>query len=86
MEKAARQGGLGFKSGYITPTSLQGKSAVGTGVGSFVTPGVGLKQPITAQGGQAKQAGLKPIGIQKTNDIKSSVEEKSLDIPSFLRK
>jgi len=33
-EKAARQGaGLGFKSGYITPTSLQGKSTVGAGAG-----------------------------------------------------
>ncbi len=88
-EKAARQGaGLGFKSGYITPTSLQGKSTVGTGagLGAFTAPGVGLKQPITAQGGQAKPQGLKSIGIQKTHDIKSSVEEKSLDIPSFLRK
>lgn len=90
-EKAARQGGgLGFKSGYITPTSLQGKAAVnpGAGLGAFVAPNVGLKQPITAQqGGQAKaQQALKTMGIQKTNDIKSSVEEKSLDIPSFLRK
>ena len=89
-EKAARQGaGLGFKSGYITPTSLQGKSTVGAGSGlsAFAAANMGLKQPISSQGGQAKtQAGLKPIGIQKTNDIKSSVEEKSLDIPSFLRK
>ena len=89
-EKAARQGaGLGFKSGYITPTSLQGKSTVGAGAGlsAFAAANMGLKQPIASQGGQAKtQAGLKPIGIQKTNDIKSSVEEKSLDIPSFLRK
>ncbi len=89
-EKAVRQGGLGFKSGYITPTSLQGKSTLGTGagLGAFAVPGAGLKQPITGQGGQANktQAGLRPIGIQKANDIKSSVEEKSLDIPSFLRK
>ena len=89
-EKAGRQGaGLGFKSGYITPTSLQGKSTVGTGAGlsAFAAANMGLKQPVTAQGGQNRtQAGLKPIGIQKTNDIKSSVEEKSLDIPSFLRK
>ena len=86
-EKAGRQGaGLGFKSGYITPTSLQGKSSVGAGLSAFAAANMGLKQPVT-QGGQAKaQAGLKPIGIQKTNDIKSSVEEKSLDIPSFLRK
>ena len=88
-EKAARQGGLGFKSGYITPTSLQGKPmGTGVGLGGFTTPGVGLKQPMVGQqGGQSKgQPGLKSIGIQKTNDIKSSVEEKSLDIPSFLRK
>lgn len=89
-EKAGRQGaGLGFKSGYITPTSLQGKSTVGAGAGlsAFAAANLGLKQPAAGQGGQAKtQAGLKPIGIQKTNDIKSSVEEKSLDIPSFLRK
>lgn len=87
-EKAARQGaGLGFKSGYITPTSLQGKGTAGTGVGlsAFAAANMGLKQPI-AGGGQAKQASVRPIGIQKTNDIKSSVEEKSLDIPSFLRK
>lgn len=88
-EKAARQSGLGFKSGYITPTSLQGKSSVGTGAGlsAFAAANMGLKQPVGAQGGQAKaQTQLKQIGIQKTNDIKSSVEEKSLDIPSFLRK
>ena len=88
-EKAARQSGLGFKSGYITPTSLQGKSTVGAGPGlsAFAAANMGLKQPIGSQGGQAKtQTSLKQIGIQKTNDIKSSVEEKSLDIPSFLRK
>ena len=88
-EKAARQSALGFKSGYITPTSLQGKSTVGTsaGLSAFAAANMGLKQPVTTQQGQAKtQTSLKQIGIQKTNDIKSSVEEKSLDIPSFLRK
>ena len=89
-EKAARQGaGLGFKSGYITPTSLQGKSTVGAGSGlsAFAAANMGLKQPISSQGGQAKtRAGLKPIGVQKTNDIKSSVEEQSLDRPTLLRK
>ncbi|MBO5473263.1 MAG: cell division protein FtsZ [Lachnospiraceae bacterium] len=91
-EKAARQSGLGFKSGYITPTSLQGKSAIGTasaGLGSFTNANVGLKQPITASstGGHAVgQQQLKPIsGINRTGDIKSSVEEKSLKIPDFLR-
>ena len=59
----------------------------GAGLSAFAAANMGLKQPVTAQGGQNRtQAGLKPIGIQKTNDIKSSVEEKSLDIPSFLRK
>ncbi len=92
-EKAARQSGLGFKSGYITPTSLQGKSAMGTaagvGLGSFATAAPGLKQPITAAptgGHAAAQTPLKPIsGINRTTDIKSSVEEKSLKIPDFLR-
>lgn len=90
IEEKAAKSGLGFKSGYITPTSLQGKSTIGTGAGlsAFAAANLGLKQPGAAQGGQAKtqQASLKQIGIQKTNDIKSSVEEKSLDIPSFLRK
>ena len=90
IEEKAAKNGLGFKSGYITPTSLQGKSTVGAGAGlsAFAAANLGLKQPASAQGGQAKTqpASLKQIGIQKTNDIKSSVEEKSLDIPSFLRK
>lgn len=90
IEEKAAKSGLGFKSGYITPTSLQGKSTIGTGAGlsAFAAANLGLKQTGAAQGGQAKtqQASLKQIGIQKTNDIKSSVEEKSLDIPSFLRK
>lgn len=89
IEEKAAKSGLGFKSGYITPTSLQGKSTVGTGAGlsAFAAANMGLKQPAATQGGQVKtQTSLKQIGIQKTNDIKSSVEEKSLDIPSFLRK
>lgn len=93
-EKAKQVGGLGFKSGYITPTSLQGKQMVGTipgaGLGNFAAPGGGLKQPgIRTDGaaaGQANPAQLKTInGINKTRDIKSSVEEKSLKIPDFLR-
>ena len=90
-EKAARQGGLGFKSGYITPTSLQGKPSMGTGagLGNFNTANPGLKQPVTAAstaGHPAGQTPLKPIsGINRTTDIKSSVEEKSLKIPDFLR-
>jgi cell division protein FtsZ len=88
-EKNARQSTLGFKSGYITPTSLQSKPATGSGLGSFPAAGTGLKPPVgtTPAGGHAVgQAPLKPVnGINKTTDIKSSVEEKSLKIPDFLR-
>jgi cell division protein FtsZ len=88
-EKNARQSTLGFKSGYITPTSLQSKPATGSGLGSFPAAGTGLKPPVgtTPAGGHAAgQAPLKPVnGINKTTDIKSSVEEKSLKIPDFLR-
>ncbi len=91
-EKAKQMSGLGFKSGYITPTSLQGKPGAGTvpgaGLGNFAVPG-GLKQPGVhgaAGQGQAVPSQLKTIsGINKTGDIKSSVEEKSLKIPDFLR-
>lgn len=93
IEQKAKQAGagLGFKSGYITPTSLQGKGSVGhtsgSGVGGFNTSGMNLKQPSSAMGGQAAaQTPLKPItGINRAADIKSSVEEKSLKIPDFLR-
>lgn len=93
-EKAKQVSGLGFKAGYITPTSLQGKQTVGTipgaGLGNFAVPGGGLKQPgVRTDGmsaGQANPTQLKTItGINKTKDIKSSVEEKSLKIPDFLR-
>lgn len=92
-EKARQSSSLGFKSGYITPTSLQGKGAAGVsagvGLSAFATQGVGLKQPVTAAqtGGQAKaQPSLKQIGgINRTSDIRSSVEEKSLKIPDFLK-
>ena len=95
IEEKAKQmnSGLGFKSGYITPTSLQGKGNMGAapaGMGNFTTPAGGVKQPAAATpiiGGQAvQQTPLKPItGINRTADIKSSVEEKSLKIPDFLR-
>ncbi len=89
IEQKAKQlgSGLGFKSGYITPTSLQGKSSMGAmpgaGLGNFTaSPAAGAKI-----GGQAApQTPLKQIGgINRTADIKSSVEEKSLKIPEFLR-
>lgn len=93
IEQKAKQAGagLGFKSGYITPTSLQGKAGVGhssgSGMSAFNTSGMNLKQPSSAAGGQAAaQTPLKPItGINRAADIKSSVEEKSLKIPDFLR-
>ncbi len=90
-EKAKQVGGLGFKSGYITPTSLQGKKTVGTvpgvGLGNFAAPVGGVKQTgVGMTAGQANPAQLKTInGINRTKDIKSSVEEKSLKIPDFLR-
>lgn len=90
-EKAKQAGGLGFKSGYITPTSLQGRqpSAVpGAGLGNFAAPS-GMKPGIRQPGSTTGQAGggssLKTIsGINKSGDIKSSIEEKSLKIPEFL--
>ena len=61
----------------------------GAGLGNFNTANPGLKQPVTAAstaGHPAGQTPLKPIsGINRTTDIKSSVEEKSLKIPDFLR-
>ena len=91
-EKARQSSGLGFKAGYITPTSLQSKggagASAGVGLSAFATQSIGLKQPVTAAktGGQAKQQpSLKQIGgINRTSDIRSSVEEKSLKIPDFL--
>ncbi len=94
-EKAKQMSGLGFKSGYITPTSLQGKQPVGktpgAGLGNFAAS-QGLKQPVRPMGTgtPAGHAGtsttpLRTIsGINKTGDIKSSIEEKSLKIPEFL--
>ncbi len=93
IEQKAKQAGagIGFKSGYITPSSLQGKGnagiSSGAGLGGFNTAGMNIKQPSMPAGGQtAGQTPLKPItGINRTADIKSSVEEKSLKIPDFLR-
>ena len=89
-EKAKQAGGLGFKTGYITPTSLQGRqpsSVPGAGLGNFAAPsGIkpGVRQPGNV-GGQAGASQLRNIsGINKSGDIKSSIEEKSLKIPEFL--
>lgn len=89
-EKAKQTGGLGFKTGYITPTSLQGRqpsSVPGAGLGNFAAPsGIkpGVRQPGNV-GGQAGASQLRNItGINKSGDIKSSIEEKSLKIPEFL--
>lgn len=91
-EKAKQAGGLSFKSGYITPTSLQGRQAgavPGAGLGNFTAASpAGLKQGVRQTGaltGQAGASSLKTIGgINKSGDIKSSIEEKSLKIPDFL--
>ena len=89
-EKAKQTSGLGFKSGYITPTSLQGRqpgSVPGAGLGNFAVPSgikTGVRQPGNT-GGQASTSQLRNIsGINKSGDIKSSIEEKSLKIPEFL--
>lgn len=92
-EKAKQMSGLGFKSGYITPTSLQGKQPVGVtpgaGLGNFAAS-AGLKQTARPMGsaGTAGHTATTPLrtisGINKSGDIKSSIEEKSLKIPDFL--
>lgn len=89
-------GGLNFKSTYMTPTSLQGKGAAGTGSGIGLGAGnLGIRSSVSAagassvqsQGGNGQAAPVKPItGINRTTDIRSSVEEKSLKIPDFLQK
>ncbi len=70
-----------YKSGYMTPTSLQGKTSLGAGV---VSPG-GVNPSLNA--GAAGTVPLKTIsGINKPGDIRSSVEEKTLKIPDFLQR
>lgn len=98
IEEKANQmkgvGGLGFKSAYITPTSLQSKPSTGTapgvGLGGFTASNLGLRTPGQQQmtaGTSAQPASVKPItGINRTTDIRSSVEEKSLKIPDFLQR
>ena len=71
-----------YKSGYMTPTSLQGKASLGAGV---VSPG-GVNPSLNA-GAAAGTVPLKTIsGINKPGDIRSSVEEKTLKIPDFLQR
>ncbi|MDE7284541.1 MAG: cell division protein FtsZ [Lachnospiraceae bacterium] len=89
-------GGLGFKSAYITPTSLQGKGGAVTGAGhtAFNTANLGVRPSGAASeagthapGAGAQAASGKMLtGINKTADIRSSVEEKSLKIPDFLQR
>ncbi|MCH5248974.1 MAG: cell division protein FtsZ [Lachnospiraceae bacterium] len=95
IEEKANQmkgvGGLNFKSAYITPTSLQNKSTVGTssGLGSFNAANLGLRTASTQQGAASgtQDGAAKSIpGINKATDIRSSVEEKSLKIPDFLQR
>lgn len=89
-------GGLGFKSAYITPTSLQGKGGAVTGAGhaTFNTANLGVRPsgtaaeagtPAAGAGAQAA-SGKMLTGINRTADIRSSVEEKSLKIPDFLQR
>ncbi len=95
-EKANQLKGLGFKSAYITPTSLQSKAG-GTGAGAghvgFGTANLGIRPSsiLAGQGagtqGEAQADSVRPIaGINRAADIKSSVEEKSLKIPDFLQR
>ena len=87
-------GGLSFKSAYITPTSLQGKGAAGTGHVGFGTANLGIRPTAVpgmnaagAQSGDGQADSAKAIsGINRATDIRSSVEEKSLKIPEFLQK
>ena len=87
-------GGLGFKSAYITPTSLQSKGGAVTGAGhaAFNAANLGVRPSGAAseagtQGAGAQAAQGKMLtGINKTADIRSSVEEKSLKIPDFLQR
>lgn len=73
-----------YKPGYMTPTSLQGKTSLGAGA---VTP-AGINSSLGfGANSTAGAAPLKPItGINKPGDIRSSVEEKTLKIPDFLQR
>lgn len=75
----AKNPAFGFKPGYITPTSLQGKTVHGTGSVSGTMNILPNSAPNTTP--------LKTIsGINKPGDIRSSVEEKTLKIPDFLQR
>ena len=70
-----------YKSGYMTPSSLQGKSSLGAG---GVVPG---GNPALNTNPAVGNTTLKPLqGINKPGDIRSSVEEKTLKIPDFLQR
>lgn len=88
LEDAAARAAQGFgtyKPGYMTPTSLQGKTSLGTGVVSQgqVNPSLNIVP-------NSNPMGTTPIktisGINKPGDIRSSVEEKTLKIPDFLQR
>ncbi|MCM1047829.1 MAG: cell division protein FtsZ [Clostridiales bacterium] len=83
-------GGLSFKSAYITPTSLQSKGVAGAGHGSYNAANLNTRPAGAGEAG-AQTAGspntAKPLpGINRTADIRSTVEEKSLEIPKFLQR
>ena len=79
-----RVGALGYKSampgGIITPTSLQGK-AIQPGVNVSVMP----KTSPTSVPGSKPLTKPSPV-LNRPTDIRSSVKEQSLNIPSFLQK
>lgn len=90
-------GGLSFLSTYNIPTSLLGKTA-GTGAGAghvgFSTDNLGIRPTALSgmstsrvQSGDRQADGVKTInGINRAGDIRSSVEEKYLKIPEFLKR
>jgi len=73
-----RMSSLGYKSSIIMPSSLQGKTIQPTPMPKQT---IGVKAPVT-QPTAAKPAS----GLNKPADIRSSVREQSLNIPSFLQK
>lgn len=72
-----------YKPTYLTPSSLQGKSTMGSGIGA-ASGNQTMNTGTNISGGTTP---LKTIsGINKPGNIKSSVEEKSLKIPDFLQR
>ena len=86
LEDAASKAAQGFpayKPGYISPSTLQGKTSRGAGMPMPGTTGQGF-------GVTPNNMGTVPLknipGINKPGDIRSTVEEKTLKIPDFLQR